>query len=79
MGLGSSAVVLLAAAVVLDADPAWGELNVVPSLVLGLGLSALVTGAVAYRSGERSFAVWIGLVPGILLALLLIAEIAFME
>ena len=80
MGLGLSAVLLLAARIVLpDVDVSWGELNVVPALVLVLGISALVTGITAYRKGERSFVLWIGLVPGILFALLLIAEIAFME
>ncbi len=80
MGLGLGAVLLLLSSMVLpDADLTLGELNVVPALVLALGLSALVTGIVAYRRGERSFAVWLGLVPGVLFGVLLIAELAFME
>lgn len=79
MGLGLSAVVLLLTRIVLDADVSWGDLNVVPAVVLVLGLSALVTGIAAHRSGERSYVLWIGLVPGILFGLLLIAELVFME
>ena len=80
MGLGLSALlVLLASSVLPDADVTWGELNVGPSVLLVLGISALVTGITAYRRGERSFVLWIGLVPGILFGLLLIAELAFME
>jgi ABC-type multidrug transport system permease subunit len=80
MGLALSALlVLLASGVVPDADVTWGELNVVPSVVVVLGISALVTGVTAYRRGERSFVLWIGLVPGVLFGLLLIAELAFME
>jgi hypothetical protein len=80
MGLGSGALLLLVATSVLpDVDLSWGELNVVPSLLLLTGLAALVIGIAAYRRGERSFVLWIGLVPGVLFALLLIAEIAFIE
>ena len=80
MGLGLTALLGLAASSVLpDADVAWGELNVVPSVLLVLGLLALVVGIAAYRRGERSFVLWIGLVPGVLFGLLLIAELAFLE
>lgn len=80
MGLGLTALLGLGASSVLpDADVTWRELNVVPSVLLVLGISALVTGVAAYRRGERSFVLWIGLVPGILFGLLLIAELAFLE
>jgi peptidoglycan/LPS O-acetylase OafA/YrhL len=80
MGFGLGALVLLVGASALPgADVAWGELNVVPSLALGLGLAALATGVWAHRLGERSVVLWIGLVPGALLGLLLIAELVFLE
>lgn len=80
MSLGSSALLLLVARSVLpDMDATWGELNLIPALLLLMGISALVTGIAAYRRGERSFVLWIGLVPGVLFGLLLIAEITFME
>lgn len=80
MGLGLSALFLLLVSSALpDAGLTWGELNVGPAVLLILGISALVTGISAYRSGERSFVLWIGLVPGILFGLLLIAELAFLE
>ena len=80
LGLGLSALlVLLASSVLPDADVSWGDLNVRPSVVLVLGISALATGVTAFRRGDRSFVVWIGLVPGMLFGLLLLAELAFME
>lgn len=80
MGLGLSALLLFAARIVFpDVDVTWGQLNAVPALVLVLGVAALVPGLAAYRRGERSFVLWIGLAAGILFGLLLIAEIAFME
>ncbi len=80
MGLGLGAVLLLLARIVLpDADVTLGELNVVPALVLVLGISALPAGIAAYRRGDHSFVVWIGLVLGALFGLLLIAELAFLE
>lgn len=79
MGLGLSALLVLVGRAVLDVGVSWGELNVLPALALVLGISALVTGITAFRRGERSVVLWIGLVPGVLFALLLIAEIAFME
>ena len=80
MGLGLGAVLVLLASMALpDADVAVGELNLVPALVLVLGISALAAGIAAYRRGDHSFVVWIGLVIGPLFALLLIAELTFME
>jgi hypothetical protein len=80
MGLGLGAVLLLVASMVLpDADASVGDLNLVPALVLVLGISALVAGIAAHRRGDHSFVVWIGLVIGVLFGILLIAELAFME
>ena len=73
------ALVVLASNVLTDADVRLGELNVQPSAALVLGVLALATGISAYRKGERSFVLWIGLLPGILFGLLLIAEVAFIE
>lgn len=77
--LGVASMVGLLVAGVLDVDGGWGQVNVVPSLAVLLGLAALATGVVAYRSGERSFVVWLGLVPGVLCLLLLVAELTIME
>ena len=80
MAFGLTALLgLVASSVLPDADVTWGQLNVVPAVVLALGVSALVTGIAAYRKGDGSFVVWIGLVVGILFSLLLIAELAFLE
>jgi ABC-type multidrug transport system permease subunit len=80
MGLGLGAVLILVASMVLpDADVSVGQLNIVPALVLVLGIGALASGIAAYRRGDHSFVVWIGLVIGMLFALLLIAELAFLE
>lgn len=80
MGLGLGAVLLLLASMALPGSgPSVGELRLVPALVLVLGVSALVAGIAAYRRGDHSFVVWIGLVIGVLFTLLLIAELAFIE
>lgn len=80
MCLGLGAVLILVGSMALPhADVSVGELNVVPALVLFLGIAALAPGIAAYRRGDHSFVVWIGLTTGTLLALLLLAELTVLE
>lgn len=55
-----------------------------PAFGLGLGmfanmlcLAVLVTGFLALRKGERSWAVWLGLIPALLFVLMYMAEFIF--
>ena len=53
----------------------WGQLNVIPALIFPLLILALITNTAAYRKGERSYILWVGIIPTILFAILMIAEI----
>lgn len=55
-----------------------------PAFGLGLGMfvivlciAVLVTGLLALRKGERSWAVWLGVIPGLFFAFLFLAEFIF--
>jgi hypothetical protein len=55
-----------------------------PAFGIGLGgianalcLGTLVTGLLALRRGERSWVVWLGLLPALLFVLMLIADFLF--
>jgi uncharacterized membrane protein len=78
MGFGLSLLIIPLASGALP-HITWGAVNVVPSLLLSLLFLTLITGVIAYRKGECSYILWIGLVPAILFSLLLIAEFTFME
>lgn len=43
--------------------------------VLALSISALVAGILAFRKGERSWALWVGLIPAILVCTLFVLMI----
>jgi len=91
LGLGSVIVIpflgIFASAIRPIIDKASSE-NTGASIGFGVGVvclilsvAALVTGIIAYKKGERSFAVWLGLVPAILVAafwiLMIIGEFIF--
>ena len=57
----------------------WGAVNVIQFLLIPLLILALTTGIIAFKRGERSYILWIGLVPAILFCLLLITEFTFIE
>ncbi len=79
-GLGLSLVVLLAVNMVSKIDISWGNLNVMPALIILLLIPAITTCTIAYMRGERSYIVWIGIVPTFLFTLLVLAELfGFME
>jgi hypothetical protein len=46
-------------------------------LYISLTITALTTVVFAYRKGERSWGIWVGLVPAIFLLLTLIGELIF--
>jgi hypothetical protein len=50
-------------------------------VILIVAISALVTGTLAYRKGERSWVMWVGLIPAILAAafwiFMVVGEILF--
>lgn len=80
MGLGLAALLLLVVKSLLPGIGfSLGELNVVPAVALLLGLAALPPGIAAFRRGERSFILWIGLGTGSLFALVLVAELTVLE
>ena len=79
-GLGLSLFLVPILTMTTDFDITWGKLNVIPALIFPLLIGAITTCIIAYRKGERSFIVWIGITPTIFFTLLMIAEIfGFME
>ena len=67
-------------ALLIDAGSPAGS----PAFGIGLGgianalcLGTLVTGLLALRRGERSWVVWLGLLPALLFVLMLIADFLF--
>lgn len=74
-GSGLSLILLLIINMVSKIDISWGNLNVMPALLIPLLILAITTCTMAYRKGERSYIVWIGIAPTILFTLLMIMEI----
>lgn len=79
IGFGLGFFALLVLGMLVDAEISWGNLHVGPALTFVLGLAALLSGLAAWRAGERSVWLWVGLAPGLLAALLLVAELFFIE
>lgn len=79
IGLGAAFIALFISRLLTDVELSIGALNVGASLLLIIGFGALFTGVAALRAGERSRWLWVGLVPGILAALLLLVELLFFE
>lgn len=79
IGFGLGFFVLLAFGMLGGAEVSWGSLHMRPALAFVLGIGALASGLAAWRAGERSVLLWVGLVPGALSVLLLVAELFFIE
>lgn len=46
-------------------------------LFFALSLLALTAGIIAYKKGERSWGIWVGFIPAILLLIMLVGEFVF--
>jgi hypothetical protein len=76
-GLGLSLFLVPIATMTLSSryvDLSIGNFIVIPGLIIPLTIAALTVSVLAYKKGERSFVLWIGIVPTILFSVAIIAE-----